>query len=115
MFIQDQLPASRVDDENLSFFKAIGVDYLTINPPPFAATGHGAQPQLAEPGDLEDYLRRTKALAESHGLKLQNIAFTGPDEVTLAGLVIRLGFVVTDNSLACPLAAISEPLELTLL
>ena len=41
MFIQDQLPDSQLTDDNLSFFKAIGVDYLTINPPPFAATVSG--------------------------------------------------------------------------
>ncbi len=38
-----------------------------------------------------------------------------PDEPVLAGVAIRLGFVVVDNSLACSLAAVSEPLELTLL
>ena len=38
MFIQDQLPWEQVNDENLTFFKAIGVDYLTINPAPICAT-----------------------------------------------------------------------------
>ncbi|NKB67478.1 MAG: TIM barrel protein [Candidatus Latescibacteria bacterium] len=85
MFIQDQLPASKVDDEHLAFFKAIGVDYLTINPPPFAADGIGREGPLLDDGAaVEDYLRQMKKRTESHGLKLQNIALTGPDDVTLA-------------------------------
>ena len=31
MYIQDQLPHDRVTDDNLSYYKAIGVDYLTVN------------------------------------------------------------------------------------
>ena len=34
MLIQEQLPWTHIDDEHLSLFKAIGVDYVTINPPP---------------------------------------------------------------------------------
>jgi mannonate dehydratase len=84
MFIQDQLPAEQINGENLSFFKAIGVDYLTINPPPLAASGHGTGPLLEEPGEIRDYFLETCELAEAHGLKLMNIALTGPDEITLA-------------------------------
>jgi mannonate dehydratase len=84
MLIQDALPAHKVDDENLSFFKAIGVDYLTIDPAPLAASGQHAVPALKDPREMEDYFRKTRALVESHGMKLQNIVLTGPDEVTLA-------------------------------
>jgi len=74
MFIQDQLPAGRVDDDNLSFFKAIGVDYLTINP----------IPDLREYGEMLDYFKKMKTLAADHGLDLRNAAISGPDEITLA-------------------------------
>lgn len=74
MFIQDQLPADRVDDEHLSFYKAIGVDYLTIYPPPDFHT-------LEE---MLEYFQKMKGRAESHGLILRNVAVGGPDEITLA-------------------------------
>ena len=73
MFIQDQLPADRVNDENLSFYKAIGVDYLTVYPPP---TFHDI-------GEMADYFIKIKKLAESHGLLFYNVAVGGPDEITL--------------------------------
>jgi mannonate dehydratase len=73
MFIQDQLPADRVNDENLSFYKAIGVDYLTVYPPP---TFHDI-------GEMSTYFIRIKELAESHGLLFYNVAVGGPDEITL--------------------------------
>jgi mannonate dehydratase len=81
MFIQDQLNHADVNDENLAFYRAIGVDYLTINPPPFAA---GIQGSLATRQEMGQYLTSMRKLAGSHGLKLTNIALTGPDEITLA-------------------------------
>ena len=84
MLIQDALPAHKVDAENLSFFKAIGVDYLTIDPAPLAASGQHAKPALKEPKEMEEYFLKTRALVEAHGMKLQNIVLTGPDEATLA-------------------------------
>ena len=74
MFIQDQLTADRVNDDNLQFYKAIGVDYLTIYPPPEFDSGE----------EYTTYYARMRKLAESHGLKLQNIAIKGADEITLA-------------------------------
>src|SRR5262245_18151394 len=73
MFIQDQLPWDQVNDENLSFFKAIGVDYLTINP----------APDLRDGVDRTDYWRAMRRLAEAHGLQLRNTACPGWDELTL--------------------------------
>jgi mannonate dehydratase len=57
----------------LAFFKAIGVDYLTINP----------APDLRDGADRTDYWRTMKRMAEAHGLKLQNTACPGWDELTL--------------------------------
>lgn len=74
MYIQDQLPWNQVDDEHLSFYKAIGVDYLTIYPPP----------TLETPAEMVAYFQQVRRLAESHGLRLHNVALGGPDEITLA-------------------------------
>lgn len=87
MLIQDQLPHGQVDDEHLSFYRAIGVDCLTIYPPPFGvAPGAGG---AAPPGglrgrrDMTDYLGQARRLVESHGLRLSNLALPGPDAITL--------------------------------
>jgi mannonate dehydratase len=81
MYIQDQLNHAHVNDENLAFYKAIGVDYLTVNPPPFAA---GISGDLTGREQMAQYLIQVRDQAASHGLKLMNIALTGPDEITLA-------------------------------
>ncbi len=81
MYIQDQLNHAHVTDENLAFYRAIGVDYLTVNPPPFAA---GISGELSGREEMAQYLIQVRDQAASHGLKLMNIALTGPDEITLA-------------------------------
>lgn len=73
MFVQDQLPHQRVTDENLAYYKAIGVDYLTIYPPP----------ALDSYAEMVDYFKTTRRLAEKHGLRLYNAAVVGPDDITL--------------------------------
>lgn len=73
MRIQEQLPWDQVNDETLSFFKAIGVDYLTIYPTFDMRDGQ----------DRTDYWKEMRRLAESHGLKLNNIATNCWDEITL--------------------------------
>ena len=84
MFIQDQLGHQALTDENLAFYKAIGVDYLTINPPPFAPMPSRNGERLETRGQMSEYLKQISERAESHGLKLQNIALTGVDEISLA-------------------------------
>lgn len=74
MTIQEQLAWNQVDDETLSYFKAIGVDYLTIYPTPEA---------LSDGQDrLQDWLRYRER-AEAHGLVLRNVATRGWDGLTL--------------------------------
>ena len=75
MYIQDQLPHDRVTDDNLSYYKAIGVDYLTVNSLP---------PDLRTYPDMVAYLQAVRTRAEKHGLRLYNAALSGPDEITLA-------------------------------
>ncbi|MBV7332732.1 hypothetical protein KFU94_31780 [Chloroflexi bacterium TSY] len=48
MYIQEQLRWDQVDDERLSFLKAIGVDYLTIYPRQTCATAKTA-PTIGAP------------------------------------------------------------------
>ena len=74
MFVQEQLAWDRINDDTLSFFKAIGVDYLTVNAIP---------PDVREGADRTVYWEDLKKLVESHGLKLMNVAATGWDEISL--------------------------------
>jgi mannonate dehydratase len=73
MKIQEQLSWDEVNDETLSFFKAIGVDYLTIYP----------SPDMKDGQDRSDYWQEMRRLAESHGLRLNNVASNCWDEITL--------------------------------
>jgi D-mannonate dehydratase len=73
MRIQEQLPWDQVNDETLSFFKAISVDYLTIYP----------TFDLRDGQDRTDYWQKMQRLAETHGLKLNNVATNCWDEITL--------------------------------
>jgi len=74
MTIQEQLPYSQVSDEKLAFYKAIGVDYLTIYPPP----------EVDDDGKQLEYMMDMVKLADSHGLVLSNLAMKGHDEITMA-------------------------------
>lgn len=87
MRIQDQLNHAHVNDENLAFYRAIGVDDLTVYPPPF-----GGPDGLTSRQEMADYLKSVRKQAESHGLRFTNIALGGPDEITLArdGLDARI-------------------------
>ena len=73
MTIQEQLPWNQVNDETLGFFRAIGVDCLTVNP----------APEMRDGRDRTEYWRGVKTLAESHGLRLTNVAATGWNEISL--------------------------------
>jgi mannonate dehydratase len=71
--IQEHLNYQQVDDENLSFLKAIGVDYVSI---------HWAE-DMSDGVDRTDYLKDMRRLVESHGLKLNSIAQQGWDSITM--------------------------------
>ncbi len=73
MTIQEQLSYKEINDETLSFFKAIGVDYVAVNP----------IPEMRDGKDRTDYWRGVKKQVESHGMRLMNIAATGWDEISL--------------------------------
>ena len=64
MLIQEQLPWTHIDDENLSIFKAIGVDYVTINAPP---------PDLKDGADRADFWKEMSRRVDSNGMKLDNV------------------------------------------
>ncbi|MBI2194335.1 MAG: mannonate dehydratase [Planctomycetes bacterium] len=73
MTIQEHLSHEKVDDDNLSFLKAIGVDYLTVYPGPDVRDGR----------DRTGYWKEMRKRVESHGLRLYNVAQAGWDEITL--------------------------------
>jgi len=73
MTIQEHLAWNQVDDENLSFLKAIGVDYLTVYPAPDMSDGQ----------DRTDFWMNMRDLASSHGLRLYNVGQSGWDSITL--------------------------------
>jgi mannonate dehydratase len=75
MLIQEQLPWTHIDDENLSIFKAIGVDYVTINAPP---------PDLKDGADRADFWKEMSRRVDSNGMKLDNVGMNCWDEITLA-------------------------------
>lgn len=73
MKIQEQLAWNQVTDENLSFYKAIGVDYLTIYP----------SEDMRDGMDRTDLWKERVRMVESHGLQLYNVASGGWDEITM--------------------------------
>ena len=73
MTIQETLPLDQVNDENLSFFKAIGIDYLTVR----------QQLDMWDGRDRTDDWREVRRRVESHGLRLYNVATKCWDEIIL--------------------------------
>ena len=71
MKIQETLSVTQVDDENLSFFKAIGVDYVTV----------WLMPDFWEVGDRTEDCRGIRQKIESHGLRWYNVATRVPREI----------------------------------
>jgi mannonate dehydratase len=74
MTIQDQMPLAEINDENLAFFKAIGVDYLTVNLPP----------EISDGQDRAETWRGIRDLAAKHGLKFHNVGTNMWNNISLA-------------------------------
>ena len=72
MTIQDHLSLEGITDDNLSIFKAIGVDYVAVmHPPP------------PKPGDRADIWKDVRKKVESHGMKFNNVGLRPAKEITL--------------------------------
>ena len=72
MTIQDHLSLEGINDDNLSIFKAIGVDYVAVmHPPP------------PKPGDRADIWKDVRKKVESHGMKFNNVGLRPAKEITL--------------------------------
>jgi mannonate dehydratase len=82
MYIQDLLSWDQFTDENLSFFKAIGVDYLCLD----IRAMHKTDPalDLRDGRDSTDFFVAAAEKVASHGLKLHSIFMAGWDEIALA-------------------------------
>ncbi len=74
MTIQEHLAWDQITDDNLRFFKAIGVDYISLHPAP---------PEIKEGHDRTAYWKETRKRIESYGLKLNCVGFRTWDEITL--------------------------------
>ena len=82
MYIQDLLSWSQFNDENLSFFKAIGVDYLCLDIRSIQKMDGIFD--FREGQDSTDFFKTAKAKVESHGLTLHSIFMAGWEEISLA-------------------------------
>ena len=72
MTIQDHLSLDGINDDNLSIFKAIGVDYVAVmHPPP------------PKPDDSADIWTDVRKKVESHGMKFNNVGLRPAKEITL--------------------------------
>lgn len=60
MKLMDHLALNDVTDENLNFYKAIGIDCLLVHLPP----------EIADGNDKTEDFKRLKTFVESHGLEL---------------------------------------------
>ena len=82
MIIQDLLGWDQFDDENLSFFRAIGIDCVCLD----IRNMHRADPKLdlREGRDSTEFLAAAREKVESHGMRLYSIFMGGWDEITLA-------------------------------
>lgn len=74
MTIQEHISFNEVNDDNLGFLKAIGVDYVAIIPPP----------DLKDGQDRTDLWKDMRKKVEVHGLKLNNVGLSCWDEISLA-------------------------------
>jgi mannonate dehydratase len=81
MYIQDLLAWPQFNDEHLSFFKALGVDYVCLD----IRSMHRAEGgrDLRDGKDSTDFFEAAKAKVESHGMKLYSVFMAGWDEIAL--------------------------------
>ncbi len=94
MCIQDQVSIGELDDEHLSFFRAIGVDSIHLElrggaPGAGRRGGTGsANTSLAQDikagKDCTDALMQAREKVEAHGMTLNNIFMPAWEEITLA-------------------------------
>jgi mannonate dehydratase len=94
MYIQDQVSLGDLDDEHLSFFRAIGVDSIHLElrggaPQAGRRSGTGsANSSLAQDlkagKDCTAELTQAREKVEAHGMKLNNIFMPAWEEITLA-------------------------------
>ena len=94
MYIQDQISIGELDDEHLSFFRAIGVDSIHLElrgGAPVAGRRGGtgsANTSLAQDlkagKDCTEVLVQAREKIEAHGMKLNNIFMPAWEEITLA-------------------------------
>ena len=81
MYIQDLLGWDQFTDENLSFFKAIGIDYLCLDIRAMHRTESALD--LRDGRNHTDFFAAARDKVASHGLELHSIFMAGWDEISL--------------------------------
>ena len=70
MYILDRINASNLNEENLAFLAAIGVDYVGVDVPPELFDDGAAAAEVLE--KAEEFFARAKGMVEQHGMVLYN-------------------------------------------
>ena len=81
MYIQDLLSWDHFTDENLDFFKAIGIDYLCLDIRAMAQSDPTLD--LRDGRDSTSFFIAAREKVEAHGMELHSIFMAGWDEIAL--------------------------------
>ena len=81
MYIQDQLNWSELNDETLSFYRALGVDMVCLNI--WSMSREDPSLDLKDGRDKTHFFEKAKAKVASHGMALNAIFMGGWDEISL--------------------------------
>jgi mannonate dehydratase len=83
MYIQDVVSWSNLNDDILSFYKAISVDFIHLDLRSGVSTGD-ASLDPRDGKDRTELFEKARERVESHGMKLNNIFMSCWNEITLA-------------------------------
>jgi len=82
MYIQERVNWANLNDDMLSFYKAISVDMIDLEIRGIHQTNPELNPRTG--ADITDVLEQARKKVESHGLLLNDVFMSGWDEITLA-------------------------------
>ena len=82
MYIQERVNWANINDDVLSFYKAISVDMIDLEIRGIHQTNPELNPRTG--ADITEALEQAREKVESHELKLNDVFMSGWDEITLA-------------------------------
>ncbi len=80
MYIQHQIPLTGLDDDMLSFLRAINVDMIHVD---LRTRGSAVAASLQDGADHTETFERAREQVESHGMRLNNLFMSCWDAITL--------------------------------